>query len=68
MRATRQSERIDGEVAPAAVEAGAQHVIQQVVTRRNRVEHAGNARGGLVDGRRSRPPSRHRRRHPCQAG
>ena len=47
--AGRQFERIHGHVAPAPIEARAQNVIQQVVARRDRVEHARDAAGRLVD-------------------
>ena len=57
-RARRQFQRVDGAIAPPAVEPGAEHAVQEVVARRDRIEHPGDAGRGLVGSR----------RHPFHAG
>ncbi len=39
---------VHGDLTPAAIQPGAEHVVQQVVPRRNRVEHARDTRWGLI--------------------
>ena len=41
-------ERINGPVAPPPIESGTEHAVQQVVPRRDGVEHPRDAAGGLV--------------------
>ena len=46
--AAGEPERRDGPLAPSAIDPGTQQMIEQVVPRRDCVEHARDAIGGLV--------------------
>jgi hypothetical protein len=43
-----ETERLDRPLAPLLIEPGAEHPVEQVVPRSDRIEHPGDARGVLV--------------------
>jgi hypothetical protein len=47
-RTRRERQRIDRPIAPPAIHACAEYVIEKIVTRRNRIEHVRDARGVFV--------------------
>jgi hypothetical protein len=46
---SRKSQRLNRTPPPVAIETGREHAVQQIVTRRNRVEHTRDAIGRLVE-------------------
>jgi hypothetical protein len=52
--ATRQAERGDHPPAPPSIDARAQQVVEEVVPRRDRVEHVGDAPPGAIGSNRAR--------------